>query len=1328
MTLSIKKKTLRKVVSSLTMLATVVSMSGIMALSSISVASAAIVEGDLIKSNATNTDGTPALSSIDVYIVKLVGTKKFKRLILNPTVFESYTHFDKNGNGNAWDEIQTVSQAVMDTYTTSSLVRVDTDPAEKVFALAPDGDIGSKSWVNLTTADFLSLAASEDGDSIYTINAVDGGNYTAVGDVTTVAELTTFYTTGALPGVVPVPVSGTLAVALSADTAASATYVRDSGAYVAQAVADFTKFKFTAGSADVKVTNLKLTRSGLSSDTDLATVYLYEGDTMLAQHTSFSSKIVTFNNAAGLFTVSAGTTKTIAVKADIAAANATVSSLILGIASASDVTSTATAVSGTFPINGNQMAVGTVTDLGYATLTNTTTFPATMDPGKTNEELWRFTVTANDQNMLIEKIRLTVVGTVASTDLANFKLEQGGTQIGSTVAEMNTSKEVLFDFSTPYAITAGQSKVIIIKGDVVSGSSRAFKLTLRKANDFIVKDNGYGVYVAPMLTSSTAFSLIDPDTSGDGTNINSGTMTVAVAADSPTGNVASAATGVSLAKFTYKATGEDIKVSYVRVSVNKEATDSDLKNGKLYWDGVQIGSTDAYVWDENTNVFSMTQIVPAGQTVVLEYKADLIHGGTGGAGAGATTAGIPASQTVVVSLVAGTTDAVGQSSLSNASTAAATAKTLTVATGALTVAKNTSLHEYSSTNPVGVLGATGVKVGSMSLTVGAGEGVTVTQIVVGDDGDDATEDFGDNFQNLRLMNGATNLSTTQGTLSGTAGVDYTFNLSPSVSIAAGAQYVVDVYADILSGAAGFQGTAVPGLEFVDLSATGNSTSADAYPSATIVNLQNIYIASAGTMTITADSATPAAGQLVMGETDVELAKLKFTAGTSEAVNVSRIEISDSTASYNSSLSNVKLYDGTTQVGSTVASFDATNDAEFVLATPWVIPAGTSNKVLTVKASVNAYPNATSGGTITLAISSNSDVDSIGAGSGTGITETVTSATGTAQDVYRTKVTVVKNSSSPSGSAVAGAGATVLSFDVTANSGNDAVVNAVAVQASGSVDTTSNGSAMLYKSTDTTTALATEAYVQDLVSVSAAVASQSLAVTGTSGDWNGIPVGATVLVNDTSVSSTAVLRAEVTAVTATVLTATVVGDISAYAGTDVGVSYRPIQPGTGKTYFGGQATLGADVITGDTSLTVSSTDGFAVGDTVVVKGYSAAGVEITSSAGGVIATITSGTAMTVSAITVSATIDFNYLSAIAANAIAKGHTSVGMVYTGLVNETVSAGATKTFVVKGDTTGATTTENLRVDIAVVGDLNWDDTVNYGVTTDTLNLPITGGTLTY
>ena len=140
-----------------------------------------------------------------------------------------------------------------------------------------------------------------------------------------------------------------LTVALASDTAASATYIRDTGAVVAQAVAPFTKINFTASSdGDVKVTTLKVTRNGISTDGDLGTVYLYDGDTMIAENTSFSSKVITFVNSAGLFTVAKGTTKSITVRADIAALNASVSGIILSVNAASDIITNGASVSGSF--------------------------------------------------------------------------------------------------------------------------------------------------------------------------------------------------------------------------------------------------------------------------------------------------------------------------------------------------------------------------------------------------------------------------------------------------------------------------------------------------------------------------------------------------------------------------------------------------------------------------------------------------------------------------------------------------------------------------------------------------------------------------------------------------------------------------------------------------------------------------------------------------------------------------------------------------------------------------------------------------------------------
>ena len=96
----------------------------------------------------------------DVYIVKYKNGKQFKRLVLNPQVFESYGHL-------RWEDIMIVSQSAMDSFLVSDLVRVDgqTD----IYQLAPNGDVGTKVLLELTVG--------YDLDSAYTINEVDFGNY-----------------------------------------------------------------------------------------------------------------------------------------------------------------------------------------------------------------------------------------------------------------------------------------------------------------------------------------------------------------------------------------------------------------------------------------------------------------------------------------------------------------------------------------------------------------------------------------------------------------------------------------------------------------------------------------------------------------------------------------------------------------------------------------------------------------------------------------------------------------------------------------------------------------------------------------------------------------------------------------------------------------------------------------------------------------------------------------------------------------------------------------------------------------------------------------------
>ena len=120
-----------------------------------------IVDGDLIRNPSAE-----GIASLDIYIVKIVGDKKFKRLILSPHVFESYEHLN-------WEDVKDVNQATMDAYSVSNLIRAVLDL--KVYELFPSGDTGTKKWLNITAEEFVNQGY--DSDSIYEINTTDRDAY-----------------------------------------------------------------------------------------------------------------------------------------------------------------------------------------------------------------------------------------------------------------------------------------------------------------------------------------------------------------------------------------------------------------------------------------------------------------------------------------------------------------------------------------------------------------------------------------------------------------------------------------------------------------------------------------------------------------------------------------------------------------------------------------------------------------------------------------------------------------------------------------------------------------------------------------------------------------------------------------------------------------------------------------------------------------------------------------------------------------------------------------------------------------------------------------------
>ncbi len=104
-------------------------------------------------------------NDIDVYIIKYVGSKKFKRLVLSPSVFNNYGHLK-------WENLMVVSQATVNSFITSDLVRAVGD--DKMYRLYPQGDTGQK---RLIKDNSVLAKYALDPDSIYEINSFDRDSY-----------------------------------------------------------------------------------------------------------------------------------------------------------------------------------------------------------------------------------------------------------------------------------------------------------------------------------------------------------------------------------------------------------------------------------------------------------------------------------------------------------------------------------------------------------------------------------------------------------------------------------------------------------------------------------------------------------------------------------------------------------------------------------------------------------------------------------------------------------------------------------------------------------------------------------------------------------------------------------------------------------------------------------------------------------------------------------------------------------------------------------------------------------------------------------------------
>lgn len=724
-------------------------------------------------------------------------------------------------------------------------------------------------------------------------------------------------------GTTPVVPTGTgLTVALAADNPASGTVVRT------QALAKLAKFTFVNGdNAEVKVTGLKLKRTGISADASASNVYLFDEAVRLTDGAAVSSTVINFNDSTGLFTVPAGGSKTVSVLADMAGSAG--ETMGVSVLLAGDVTTNASSVKGSFPVAGNLMNLATGTLAGAEFNATTTPAAASIDP-QNDYTVWQNTVTVTTRAIDMSRISFRKTGSVKNTDLQNFRLYVDGVQTGSTIATLDANGYVTFDLSASLKRLEAGSRVIKLLADIIGGSSLNFTFNLWNSADVTLIDSQYLANVLPDLVSDAAFTKRETGQQ----SVNSGVITFTKTTDSPSGNIVNTASNATLAKFQVKAAGERIKIETLKVSVVVNTTAVGyLRNGMLLANGVQIGSTSNLYDTTNTSPYytsfslGSSLIVEPGSPVTLEVRADIFdNDGTNDITASGTASTIQ----VTIEGSSSENNATGMVSAAtiDAPSSDVTGNSLTVAAGGLTLSKDGSYTDQTVVAPL-----TAYKFGDFNLTANTTEAVNITAINV-------TLDEISSYQSNLYVKYGTKTTSVKPSLS-TALNSWSIN----ETLAAGATIPIEVYMDANSTPT--SGTATLTLD-VDGTTVSSAATAD---SASTTTGQNVAFSSG---TFTAAFASTPQNQIVSGIQSVEVARFKFTSSYQEfTIQEVKIDpdIDDNGGSDNAEniISSATLKDGSTVLAT--QSFNAVDTsgstgAFYFTGLNVKVPASTS-KTLTV---------------------------------------------------------------------------------------------------------------------------------------------------------------------------------------------------------------------------------------------------------------------------------------------------------------------------------------------------------------------------------------------
>ena len=415
----------------------------------------------------------------------------------------------------------------------------------------------------------------------------------------------------------------------------------------------FTKIKFSGGDEGVTITRILVKRSGIAADADISSLKLYDGTTRVGSSQALNTNThkATFSSLS--WEIPAGTTKVLTIKGSIAASGtATVGdSIKLGIASASDITSTGT-LAGTFPIYGASKTIaGISVGAFYVAKQGVPAANDNMLSGSVDQEIasWKFSATGTE-GMSVESIKITHTGSATRDDVLNIKLMLSGVQIGETVASFDSQNSATFDVSGELDVIASGVKTVYAYADVASGvwTARNIIFEISQYTDVVAYGTNSGGAVEIETSYNTAFTR----QTGATMTIGQGSLTVTVDASlNPAAqNYVKGTEGRLISAFKFSpGSVEGIRVSQLKLRLSTTAGATDVSNVTL-WDGsTQIAGPasviGAYVtfgsytvgWD-TVGLFD----VEKGSTKTVQVKADIPNGATVGNHDGSVRNGVVA--------------------------------------------------------------------------------------------------------------------------------------------------------------------------------------------------------------------------------------------------------------------------------------------------------------------------------------------------------------------------------------------------------------------------------------------------------------------------------------------------------------------------------------------------------------------------------------------------------------------------------------------------------------------------------------------------------------